>query len=64
MCLGPNHNYKNSFFNEAIQFSVPAHLSLRCRLGDNDGLPQFWLQVHFVVSMTEILPLDWGHDFP
>lgn len=39
----------------------PSHLSLWCGLWDDDCLPQFWLQIHFIISVAEKLPLDGGH---
>lgn len=41
----------------------PAHLGLRCGLGDDDGLSELRLQIHLVVSVPEQLSFDWGDRF-
>lgn len=41
----------------------PAHLSLWCGLGDDDGLSELRLQIHLVVSVPEELSFDWDDWF-
>lgn len=41
----------------------PAHLSLGCGLGDDDGLAKFGFQIHLVVSVTKELSFNWWCGF-
>lgn len=38
--------------------NLPSHLWLRGSFGDDDGFPQLWFQVHFVVSVPQKFPFD------